>query len=266
MATQNLMRPQANEPEKDNRAKQVTFRLIALLVVGIALFVIGVYITVSSVSTELHEAQGDLVDPATHDWFKNGAAQLWYSRVNGQLRFYDGPGVDSITHEELQPVTKEMYASWKQSKTNALRWVTAGPGVKGVQGGFDVSFRANQPILLYVCRAELLGGVWPGKDFVGNCYIGLEGKEFVVNAYELLTGSGGEWRSPERSLARAVAGGKGNHNETIYVCRANYLTFGLQIGHTVGDTCDIGFRGQEYELPLPFEIFYRTEQQKSGPE
>ncbi len=58
-------------------------------------------------------------DPAHHDWFDQvvGDPLLWYSgdAKNG-FRFYDGPGHDPATDEELKPVTPEFRREWQEAE------------------------------------------------------------------------------------------------------------------------------------------------------
>jgi hypothetical protein len=64
-----------------------------------------------------HLAVGKRVDAAGHDWFdqKSGLPLLWYSKLDNQILFYDGPGFDRFTAEPLKPVTKELYLEWRRS-------------------------------------------------------------------------------------------------------------------------------------------------------
>lgn len=64
-----------------------------------------------------HLAVGKKVDATGRDWFdqKSGLPLLWYSKLDSQIQFYDGPGFDRFTAEPLKPVTKELYLEWKRS-------------------------------------------------------------------------------------------------------------------------------------------------------
>lgn len=69
-----------------------------------------------------------------------------------------------------------------------LTWVAAQNGAvpRGALRGGEERGPGNQP--LYICRANLRGGVFPGKirpDFPG-CYVGVDGREHVVTSYEVL--------------------------------------------------------------------------------
>jgi hypothetical protein len=64
----------------------------------------------------LREGPLTRVDPATTAWFNpyTGAPELWYYRFpDGQLEFYNRPGMHSQTGEALSPVTKELFMSWR---------------------------------------------------------------------------------------------------------------------------------------------------------
>ena len=62
-------------------------------------------------------AVGKRVDAAGHDWFdqKSGLPMLWYSKLDNQILFYDGPGFDRFTAEPLKAGTKDLYLEWKRS-------------------------------------------------------------------------------------------------------------------------------------------------------
>ena len=64
-----------------------------------------------------HLAVGKRVDAAGRDWFdqKSGLPLLWYSKLDNEVQFYDGPGYDRFTAEPLKAVTKDLYLEWKQS-------------------------------------------------------------------------------------------------------------------------------------------------------
>jgi hypothetical protein len=150
----------------------------------------------------------------------------------------------------------------KREDFGVPHWVAANSGMPlppgSIQGGFDLSANPRQPALLYICRAELLGGVWPGHVFAGTCYVGWDGREFVMSSYEMLVGSGTEWRTPVAGFVGALVGGQGNRQEKAYICRVEFQNYGIQVGYAVNDTCNIGFWGKEYALPQPFEVLYPT--------
>jgi serine/threonine protein kinase len=53
-------------------------------------------------------------DPATYTWFNSGTRQavVWYSTApSGNLRYFDGPGVDPQSGKDLTPVTPEFVAN-----------------------------------------------------------------------------------------------------------------------------------------------------------
>jgi hypothetical protein len=67
---------------------------------------------------QLREGPLARVDPAQVAWFNpyTGAPELWYYRFpDGQLEFYNRPGMHPQTGEKLSPVTKELYMSWRST-------------------------------------------------------------------------------------------------------------------------------------------------------
>jgi hypothetical protein len=59
------------------------------------------------------------VDPGAVDWFNayTGKPGLWYYRFpNGELAFFNKPGMDPQTGDALLPVTKELYLSWRSAR------------------------------------------------------------------------------------------------------------------------------------------------------
>ena len=79
-----------------------------------------------------HLAVGKRVDATGHDWFdqKSGLPLLWYSKLDSQIQFYDGPGYDRFTAEPLKPVTKELYLEWRRSAQS--RTPTPAPATQSV--------------------------------------------------------------------------------------------------------------------------------------
>lgn len=65
---------------------------------------------------QLREGPLTRVDPANVAWFNpyTGAPQLWYYRFpEGQLEFYNRPGMHPLTGDPLSPVTKELFLTWR---------------------------------------------------------------------------------------------------------------------------------------------------------
>jgi Domain of unknown function (DUF4145) len=61
------------------------------------------------------------IDPAKANWFNpyTGKPVLWYYRFpNGELTFYDKPGMDPQTGDLLTPVTKELYLKWRSERAS----------------------------------------------------------------------------------------------------------------------------------------------------
>jgi hypothetical protein len=145
-------------------------------------------------------------------------------------------------------------------RPNTLVWTATSSGAalpqQAVQGGYDSRVNPNQPTILYICRASLVGGIWPGKDFQGRCYIGWDGKNFPMNSYEVLVGSGEQWGPPAPGFSGALVAGRSDHNENVYICRVEYEKFGRQLGYALSNTCDVGLDAKELQIPAPFEVLY----------
>jgi hypothetical protein len=66
--------------------------------------------------SQLREGPLAKVDPARVAWFNpyTGGPELWYYRFpDGQLEFYNRPGMHPQTGEALSPVTKDLFLSWR---------------------------------------------------------------------------------------------------------------------------------------------------------
>src|SRR6185503_10340172 len=143
----------------------------------------------------------------------------------------------------------------------SVTWVSKGTiPANAVVGGGENGYP------LYVCRANYMGGVHPGKLLAGNCNIGYGGKEIVLNNYEILVGSG-TWGAPQTGFAGALAAGYENGGP-LYLCHANYK--GVHPGKVVADNCNIGYGGGE-KIFSSYEVFYpaapstlQTAQQESS--
>jgi hypothetical protein len=67
---------------------------------------------------QLREGPLAKVDPSAVPWFNpyTGAPDLWYYRFpDGQLEFYNRPGMHPQTGEVLSPVTKEIFLNWRST-------------------------------------------------------------------------------------------------------------------------------------------------------
>lgn len=104
----------------------------------------------------------------------------------------------------------------------------------------------------HVCRAPHGGGLHPGKQFKGVCYVGWGGKEIGFREYEVMIESGGpplRWidaRSGSVPSGAIVGGNEGS--QPLYVCRANYRN-SMHPGKLVGQNCNIGLGGKELTYP-----------------
>ncbi|MBE9029762.1 DUF3421 domain-containing protein [filamentous cyanobacterium LEGE 11480] len=130
-----------------------------------------------------------------------------------------------------------------------LTWVNARNGEvprRAVMGGRETGRR------LYICRANYNGGVHPGKIVANNCNISYAGKEIEMPKYQALVNLKRlplTWKNASNgSIPRkAVMGGR-ETGRRLFVCRARYKG-GVHPGKLVARNCNIGYAGQEIEVP-----------------
>jgi hypothetical protein len=161
-----------------------------------------------------------------------GADDRWVSRtVTGVTEctnrvFGDpAPGVRKTCYVELHA---------------SLRWVrwngTMPAGA--VVGGQEANGQT-----IYVCRANHMGGVHPGKTAGGRCNIGWGGGEEALPQFDVLTGTG-RWGP---LAAGAFAGGNETGGKPLLVCRGQH-NGGQHSGKLVSNRCNIGWGGTEVAL------------------
>lgn len=132
-------------------------------------------------------------------------------------------------------------------------WVPAhGGSIPGgaVKGGREQAPGAED---LYVCRARLNDGVYPGKvrpAFKG-CDVPFGGKEHTISRYEVLTGNY-KWVSANAGIIPAgalEAGREAAPGEVLYVCRADYRG-GIHPGKVRPQLggCNISWGGREIKI------------------
>ena len=142
-----------------------------------------------------------------------------------------------------QPPVPSPTANFVQWNPNANQGAVLG-GNNGAQYG-------GAP--LYVCRANHAGGVHPGKLLAGLCNIGYGGREVVLRApFEVLVGNG-NWGPPQGQNQGALIGGS-EPGRSLPICRAGF-NGGVHPGKVVDGKCNIGWGGQEHQVPS-FEVFY----------
>src|SRR5271157_2673080 len=95
---------------------------------------------------QLREGPLAKVDPATVAWFNpyTGAPELWYYRFpDGQLEFYNRPGMHPQTGEALSPVSKDLFMIWRgANQTGATQPSTSTGQAQGAKGDVGlVNFR-----------------------------------------------------------------------------------------------------------------------------
>lgn len=122
---------------------------------------------------------------------------------------------------------------------------------RAVVGGYTTSGG------LLICRSRLPDGVHPGKVFQGECHVGWDGQEMIMDPFEVLVRPHGAMRwipGDEDGVGRrCVSGRRGGRNQCI--CRGHYRD-GLHVGKVVNDHCNIGWDGKEVELD-DFEVLVR---------
>jgi hypothetical protein len=103
----------------------------------------------------------------------------------------------------------------------------------------------------YICRAAYNGGIQSGKAFpMGRCNFSWGGLELTADNYQVLVGALYIWQSETGPLTsvppNAVPSGN-DGAETLYVCRATYMT-GIHPGKLGHGHCYIGYGGKEVVL------------------
>ena len=82
--------------------------------------------------TLLQEGPLTKVDPAGAAWFNpyTGKPQLWYYRFpDGELEFYNKPGMHPQTGDPLSPVTRELFLSWREGHGAHAGQPSPSPGI-----------------------------------------------------------------------------------------------------------------------------------------
>jgi hypothetical protein len=131
-----------------------------------------------------------------------------------------------------------------------MRWVSASGGA--IPNGAAAQGREANGEALFVCRAQLNGGLHPGKvrgEF-GAANIPFGGNEVKVNPYEVLMDAG-TWVPASGGAVPegAVAWGHEANGEALFVCRAA-LNGGLHPGKVRGEfgAANIPFGGKEVKV------------------
>jgi len=108
---------------------------------------------------------------------------------------------------------------------------------------------------LYVCRANYMGGVHPGKldDYDKLCRIGWGGDEYALEDFEILVDSSQNstlaWKTYAGTIPEnAVVGGRNDASGTsLYICKAtDSLLSGFCPGKVFSNMCNITVGGTEY--------------------
>lgn len=103
---------------------------------------------------------------------------------------------------------------------------------------------------LFICRADYLGGVHPGKLHNGKCTFTYHGNEIRTNQYQVLVSRHPlHWLSASFGMipSNSIVGGHEEGNP-FYVCQADYLG-GKVPGKMIGNQCHIGYEGREITTP-----------------
>lgn len=104
--------------------------------------------------------------------------------------------------------------------------------------------------ILYICRANYLGGVHPGKLHSGKCTFTYHGNEIRTNRYQLLVSNHPMHWSPAsfgRIPPNSILAGNDSGNP-LYICQANYQD-GRLPGKVIGEDCHIGYEGRVIAVP-----------------
>jgi len=122
-------------------------------------------------------------------------------------------------------MTKRLLACWfiivLFSTTVRAGWIKAQEGQ--VPPNAIVAGKNRDGQLLYVCRVQYEGGVYPGAlaSDTKNCSISYDGKEYSLPNYEILVGVGYSWVTVYNGEVPfdALLAGKEPQGNAIYICR-----------------------------------------------
>lgn len=115
---------------------------------------------------------------------------------------------------------------------------------------------------MYICRAQVQGGVVPGKWVQGNCNVPVGGSEQIMRSYEVAYGSA-RWGAYQGNFYGLAQTGN-DDSGPLYSCRVQYVdaagnNYGYQPGKLGSDgTCRIPFGGTVISQNPPFEVLYAT--------
>lgn len=129
-------------------------------------------------------------------------------------------------------------------------WVDASPESTIPHHAIIGGKEPNSQQALYICRAEYLDGVHPGRLDNGKCTFTYHGNEIRANRYQLLVS-----KNPMRWLSasfgeiprHSIAAGR-DHGKPLYICQATYQG-GKLPGKVIGEDCHIGYQGRVIALP-----------------
>jgi hypothetical protein len=116
---------------------------------------------------------------------------------------------------------------------------------------------------MYICRARIGGSVTPGKWVKGNCNVAFDGKEQVMNQYQVAYGDA-IWQPYSSTQWGLVRSGNNRDGSPLYSCRVHYNPGfmqgdqGYQPGKLENGVCRIPYGGSELTINPPFEALYRN--------
>ena len=188
-------------------------------------------------------ARGRRIDPASEATIREGGIiRVAVVAIAVSLIVIAGlMGLQAVQHYQKEAAEIAAAHDWIYASKGAVP-----PGA--VAGGFEA---APGRETIFVCRAPLNGGVYPGKvrQAFGSCRIGLAGAAMGMATYQVLTTIDLSWVAAQGGAvpANAYEAGRASppNDEKFYICRTSY-NGGLHPGRLEPKKgCNIEWGGKE---------------------
>lgn len=143
-----------------------------------------------------------------------------------------------------------VYARARKHAYRQLLWVNAATGSPVPSHTLIGGEQPGTKQVLYICRANYLGGMHPGKLQKGKCTFTYHGNEIRTNHYQLLVSNKPARWSPAsfgKIPPHSILGGN-DSGKPLYICQANYQD-GRLPGKVIGEDCHIGYEGRVIAIP-----------------
>ncbi len=137
--------------------------------------------------------------------------------------------------------------AFEAAPSKTWRWVDVAANQpippRAVVGGYE----RGAP--LFICHAEYLNGMHPGKIVGGNCNISYNGSEMPMTRYQVLVSqTPPHWLNSNGNIPPIAIRGGHENGQPLIICQADYAG-GVHPGKLIGNNCDIGYGGREISLP-----------------